>query len=68
MIFEIKDELIANGVDPHMIHFELFTTTDLKIEEDYSDRFSSLDKNTSVLAIKSGTIELNDNKIIILVD
>ena len=41
---------------------------DLNIEEAYEDKFKSLDKNTSVLAIQSGTIELNDNKIIILVD
>ncbi len=40
----------------------------LNIDEAYEDKFKSLDKNTSVLAIQSGTIELNDNKIIILVD
>lgn len=40
----------------------------LDIDKDYADKFSSLDKNTSVLPIQSGTIELNDNKIIILVD
>ena len=40
----------------------------LKFEEEYQSRFTSLDKNTSVLPIQSGTIELSDNKIIILVD
>ena len=41
---------------------------DLNIEEEFANKFTSLDKNTSVLTIQSGTIELNDNKIIILVD
>lgn len=40
----------------------------LSFEEAYQDRFKSVDKTTSILPIQSGTIELNDNKIIILVD
>ena len=40
----------------------------LSFDEAYEDRFKSVDKNNSVLPIQSGTIELNDNKIIILVD
>ena len=40
----------------------------LEIDEAYGEKFKNLDKNTSVLSIQSGTIELNDNKIIILVD
>lgn len=40
----------------------------LKFEEEHQSRFTSLDKNTSVLSIQSGTIELSDNTIIILVD
>lgn len=40
----------------------------LNFDEAYQDKFESIDKTTSVLSIKSGTIELNDNKIIILVD
>lgn len=40
----------------------------LSFDEAYQDRFKSVDKTTSLLAIQSGTIELNDNKIIILVD
>jgi F-type H+-transporting ATPase subunit epsilon len=41
---------------------------DLNFDEAYEDRFKSVDKTTSILPIQSGTIELNDNKIIILVD
>ena len=41
---------------------------DLSFDEAYQNRFKSVDKTTSVLNIQSGTIELNDNKIIILVD
>lgn len=40
----------------------------LSFDEAYEDRFKNVDKTTSVLPIQSGTIELNDNKIIILVD
>ena len=40
----------------------------LNIDEAYEKKFTSVDKSTSVLPIQSGTIELNDNKIIILVD
>jgi F-type H+-transporting ATPase subunit epsilon len=40
----------------------------LNFDEAYEDRFKSVDKTTSILPIQSGTIELNDNKIIILVD
>ena len=41
---------------------------ELSFDEAYEDRFKSVDKTTSVLPIQSGTVELNDNKIIILVD
>lgn len=41
---------------------------ELQFEEEHADKFSSVDKDTSVLDIQSGTVELNDNKIIILVD
>ena len=40
----------------------------LSFDEAYQDKFKSVDKTTSILPIQSGTIELNDNKIIILVD
>ncbi len=38
------------------------------IDEEYQDKFTSGDNNTKILNINSGTIELKDNKIIILVD
>ncbi len=41
---------------------------DVNVEERYQEKFEKEDKTTRVLKIKSGTIELNDNKIIILVD
>ena len=41
---------------------------DISIEEAYRSKFTDVDKTTRVLHIKSGTIELNENKIIILVD
>lgn len=41
---------------------------DISIEEAYQSKFTDVDKTTRVLHIKSGTIELNENKIIILVD
>ena len=41
---------------------------DVNVEEEHQEKFDSEDKTTRVLKIKSGTIELNDNKIIILVD
>lgn len=41
---------------------------DIQIEGDYADKFTSIDKETKGLAIQSGTIEMNDNKVIILVD
>lgn len=40
----------------------------LDIEEAYQDKFSKGENNSRVLKINSGTIEMNDNKIIILVD
>ena len=41
---------------------------DISIEEAYQSKFTDVDKTTRLLHIKSGTIELNENKIIILVD
>jgi len=38
------------------------------IEEAYQNKFSKGDNNSTLLSINSGTIELKDNKIIILVD
>lgn len=41
---------------------------DFSISEKYQNKFTNGDNKSKLLAIKSGTIELNDNKIIILVD
>ncbi len=38
------------------------------IEEEYENKFTKGQNNSTVLEINSGTVELNDNKIIILVD
>ncbi|MFD1314551.1 F0F1 ATP synthase subunit epsilon [Namhaeicola litoreus] len=38
------------------------------IAEAYQNKFSKGDNGAMVLPIQSGTVELNDNKIIILVD
>jgi F-type H+-transporting ATPase subunit epsilon len=38
------------------------------INEAYSDMFTNGDNDSKLLAIQSGTIELKDNKMIILVD
>lgn len=38
------------------------------IEESYQNKFSKVQNNSTSLEISSGTVELNDNKIIILVD
>ena len=38
------------------------------IDEAFQDKFSKGEENSKVLEINSGTIEMNNNKIIILVD
>jgi len=38
------------------------------IDEEYQEMFTNGDNDYSELSIQSGTIELNDNKMIILVD
>jgi F-type H+-transporting ATPase subunit epsilon len=38
------------------------------IDEEYQNKFTKGKDNSTVLEINSGTVELNDNKIIILVD
>ena len=40
----------------------------VEIEEDFKDKFTKGDKGITLLPISSGTIELKDNKIIILAD
>lgn len=40
----------------------------ITIDEAYESKFTKGDNDSKVLAINSGTIEMNENKIIILVD
>ncbi len=40
----------------------------IELEEEFADRFSKDDKGKTILTIKSGTVEMNDNKIIVLAD
>jgi len=39
----------------------------IQLEEDFAEKFTTIDKGVS-LAINSGTIEMKDNKIIVLAD
>lgn len=41
---------------------------DLSIDEDYEDKFSKGPDGRTVLQINSGTIEMKDNKVIVLAD
>jgi len=41
---------------------------DLSIDEDYEDKFSKDPDGRTVLQISSGTIEMKDNKVIVLAD
>ncbi|MEM7380040.1 MAG: F0F1 ATP synthase subunit epsilon [Bacteroidota bacterium] len=41
---------------------------DFTIEEEYEDKFSKDDKGKTVLSISSGTVEMNNNKVIVLAD
>ena len=40
----------------------------IELNEDVKDKFTKGDKNTTLLKIYSGTLEMKDNKIIILAD
>ena len=40
----------------------------IKLEEDVQDKFTEGDKETTLLKINSGTLEMKDNKAIILAD
>jgi len=40
----------------------------IKLEEDVQDKFTKGDKETTLLKINSGTLEMKDNKAIILAD
>ncbi len=41
---------------------------DFDFSKEASGKFVKVDSNTYTLAISSGTIEMNDNKVIVLVD
>lgn len=41
---------------------------DVKIKEEFQDRFSKGEKNETLLPINSGTIEMKNNRVIILAD
>ncbi|MCB0461013.1 MAG: F0F1 ATP synthase subunit epsilon [Flavobacteriaceae bacterium] len=41
---------------------------DIKINEAYKSKFKTGDKGVTLLPITSGTIELKDNKVIVLAD
>ncbi len=41
---------------------------DIEIEEDFEEMFTKGEKGTTLLPISGGTIELKENKIIILAD
>ena len=41
---------------------------DITIEEEYESKFTNDAKGRTVLAITSGTIEMKDNKVIVLAD
>jgi len=40
----------------------------ISLNEEVQDKFSKGENNTTVLAINSGTIEMKDNKVIVLAD
>ena len=41
---------------------------DITIDEDFEDKFSKGNNGETVLAITSGTVEMKDNKVIVLAD
>ncbi len=40
----------------------------IELEEEYEGRFSQDDKGKTILSISSGTVEMKDNRIIVLAD
>ncbi len=40
----------------------------IELKEEVQDKFTKGDKNTTLLKINSGTLEMKDNKIIVLAD
>lgn len=47
---------------------EVKITGQIEIEEEFEDKFRKEGNGKTVLAIKSGTIELKNNKVIVLAD
>jgi len=43
-------------------------TGNIELDEAVKDKFTKGDKNTTLLEIASGTIEMKDNKVIVLAD
>lgn len=43
-------------------------TGNIELDEAVENRFTKGDKNTTLLSINSGTIEMKDNKVIVLAD
>jgi F-type H+-transporting ATPase subunit epsilon len=41
---------------------------DIKLEEEYKAKFNRDSNGKTTLAINSGTVEMNDNKVIVLAD
>ena len=41
---------------------------DIKIEEEFQNKFTKSSNGDTVLAISSGTVEMKDNKVIVLAD
>jgi len=44
------------------------TATNFKFEKEVEDKFTKVSNDTYALAINSGTIEMKDNKVIVLAD
>ena len=40
----------------------------IELEEEYADKFTTDSSGKTILAISSGTIEMKDNKVIVLAD
>ena len=43
-------------------------TGNIELDEAVEDKFNKVDKNTTLLSIVSGTVEMKDNKVIVLAD
>lgn len=62
-------------LDQHAPIVSILQEGDIKIvadsftaEKNVADRFTKVDNRTHTLHVKSGTIEMNDNKVIVLAD